>query len=73
MDRESKPQWGIRIERGIVTAAAQGLTTRCDVRSIDRPGCVFDGLPSPEPYAAGTAVFFFAGDDGRGRIIGTIE
>lgn len=73
MGKDICAPWGAYIERGVVTASAEGLTARCDVRSIDRPGCLFYALPSPEAYAPGTAVFFFAFNDGRGRIIGQIE
>ena len=73
MKCENNFPWGARIERGIVTASYAGLTPRCDVRSVDRPGCTFDRLPSPVAYSADTAVFFFAFDDGRGLVIGPIE
>ena len=73
MKCETNFPWGARIERGVVTASESGLTATCDVRSIDRPGCVFAGMPSPAAYEAGTAVYFFAFDDGKGRIIGQIE
>ena len=73
MDHDNNFPWGARIERGVVTASAAGANPTCDVRSVDRPGCAFYALPSPSAYAAGTAVYFFAFDDGRGMIVGPIE
>lgn len=73
MENENKIPWGVQIERGIVTASEAGNTPRCDVRSLDRPGCLFYGLPAPSAYAADTAVYYFAFCDGMGRVIGLIE
>lgn len=73
MECENNSRWGARIERGVVTASAAGANPTCDVKSTDRPGCVFYALPSPSAYAAGTAVYFFAFDDGRGMVIGPTE
>lgn len=75
MKSEDNFPWGAKIERGKVTAARENENTayRYDVDSIDRPGVtVYDLTALGGVYAAGSAVYFFTFEDGKGMILGGI-
>ena len=67
MKNENVCGFGAVIERGIVTAAEDGLYV---VRSFDRPGLVTPPLPPVEAsYTGGAKVVFFLCEDRTGRIL----
>ena len=74
MKNEDNSLWGAKIERGrIIVSRSADEGRRCDVESIDRPGVIFYGLPSPALHDGGDMVYFFAFEDGKGAILGLIE
>lgn len=68
MNCDSKPEWGTRIERGIVTAASGGEYT---VNSYDRPELTVSGIKnkSGATIAANDKVVFYVFTDGVGAIL----
>ena len=68
MKCDNAPEWGARIERGIVTAISSGTHT---VKSYDRPGLVFVGLKNKTgvTLAVKDKVSFYAFNDGTGAMI----
>lgn len=75
MKNEDNSQWGARIERGEVTGkhGTSGSYTY-DVKSYDRPGVEVYGLATSDggEYAAGSKVYFFTFEDGKGLILNGI-
>lgn len=69
MKNEDTSLWGARIERGRITVTETDANSieRYTIESIDRPGVTVYGLPGiGGPYSAGTQVYFFAFEDGKG-------
>ena len=69
MEKNKNAACGAVIERGIVTAKN---TTQYDIRSLDRPGIEVWDIEAINPlddFDEGDMVFFFAFEDGTGRIV----
>ena len=71
MKCESNPEYGARIERGIIIEISGGNYT---VKSYDRLGLIFEKLKNktgyvPPDIAVGDKVCFYAFDDGKGTMI----
>ena len=68
MNCENKPEWGTKIERGIVTEVSSGEYT---VKSYDRPGLTISGIKnkSGTTIAANDKVVFYVFADGVGAIL----
>ena len=68
MNCEKKPEWGTRIERGIVTAVSGSEYT---VKSYDRPGLTVSGLKNKSGVSivADDQIVFYVFTDGVGAIL----
>ena len=69
MNCEERPEWGTRIERGVVTAVNGDTYT---VESYDRPGIIAEEIGSVDEdatYSEEDKVCFFFFPDGTGKII----
>ena len=68
MNCEKKPEWGTRIERGIVTAVSGSEYT---VKSYDRPGLTVSRLKNKSGVSivADDQIVFYVFSDGVGAIL----